>query len=182
MERRARDALFRFALARLPVPVLQFAFDMGVAALSERHPSFLERLRDFSGARILIEPKEAPFGLLLVLGEPPGRLSLVVARRGERFTARIRGPSYALLDLLEGSVDGDALFFQRDLAISGDTGAIVALRNAVDSEEIDLVEDLVAALGPLRGPARAVFSAVSAFAFLAGDRAAWQAPLRAKGF
>jgi O2-independent ubiquinone biosynthesis accessory factor UbiT len=181
MERRARNALFRFVLAKLPAPFLQFGLDFGVAAMSQRHPSLPERLRSFSGARILIEPQEAPCGFLLALGEPPGRLSLFVAQKSERFTARVCGPSHALLDLLEGSVDGDALFFQRDLAVSGDTEAIVALRNAVDSEEIDLVEDLVAALGPLGGLARAAFSAFSAFAALADGAAAPRTPLRARG-
>ena len=47
---------------------------------------------------------------------------------------------------------------------------MVALRNAVDSAEIDLVEDLLAVLGPLHGPARqAVSLARTLFARAAGD-------------
>lgn len=167
MERQARNALFRLALAGLPRPLLQFALDLGIATIRARHPALSDRLRAYSGARILIEPEEGPFALLLALGEPAGRLSLFVAQGDERSTARIRGPSHALFDLLEGRADGDALFFQRDLAVSGDTEAIVALRNAIDSEEIDLAEDLVATLGPLGGLARTAFSALSAFAALA---------------
>ncbi len=180
MDRRARNALFRFAVASLPAPLLQSGLDLAVAAMRKRHPSLLGRLRAIEGARILIEPREAPCAFLLALGEPAGRLGLFVAGKDERFTARVSGTTAALFDLLEGSVDGDALFFARDLVVSGDTEAIVALRNAVDSEEIDLVEDLVAALGPLGGVARAALSAVSAFASLA--RGPYEEPARTEGF
>ncbi|HEC14815.1 MAG TPA: lipid carrier protein, partial [Rhodospirillales bacterium] len=66
--------------------------------------------------------------------------------------------------------DGDALFFSRDLAIEGDTGAVVALRNAVDGAEIDLIEDLVSNLGPFAGPSRrAIEAARSLFGKMAED-------------
>ncbi len=169
MNPRGRDATLRFALAMLPAPLLQLGFDFAIAALARRHASVLHRLRPCAGARILIEPLDARRALLLVLGEPPGGLSLRVAGRhdGERATARIAGPLSTLLDLLQGSADGDALFFARDLAISGDTEAILALRNALDGAEIDLVEDLLAALGPFGLPARAALDASAAVARLA---------------
>lgn len=61
----------------------------------------------------------------------------------------MRGHFGALLDLAEGRIDGDALFFRRDLTIAGDTGIVVALRNALDGEDIDILAELDAALGPL---------------------------------
>ncbi len=179
MDRAVRNVLFRLAVGVLPAPSLQFGLDYAVATMMRSHPSLLDRLRQLEGARILIEPEGAPCAFLLALGEPAGRVALLLAQGGERFTARISGPSEALLDLMEGRVDGDALFFSRDLVVSGDTEAIVALRNAVDSEEIDLAEDLLAALGPLGGLARAGLSAVSAFAALA--RGASPEAVRARG-
>ena len=67
--------------------------------------------------------------------------------------AAIRGALKTLVDLLEGRLDGDALFFSRELAIEGDTEAVVALRNAVDDAEIDLAEDVLSVLGPASRPA-----------------------------
>jgi predicted lipid carrier protein YhbT len=61
-----------------------------------------------------------------------------------------------LVDLLEGGLDGDALFFSRDIEIEGDTGAVLALRNAVESEEIVLFEEFAGALGPFGAPVRLV--------------------------
>ena len=62
---------------------------------------------------------------------------------------RIAGPLVGLLGLIDGSYDGDALFFSRDLTIEGDVEAVVALRNAIDSEDVDLVADAAALQGPL---------------------------------
>jgi predicted lipid carrier protein YhbT len=49
--------------------------------------------------------------------------------------------------MLHGTEDGDALFFSGDLEISGDTGAVLALRNALDDAELDLTEELAALAG-----------------------------------
>ena len=57
-----------------------------------------------------------------------------------------------LLDLLEGRVDGDTVFFSRDLKITGDTAAIVALRNTLDREDLDVSEEIHAVLGPMAMP------------------------------
>jgi O2-independent ubiquinone biosynthesis accessory factor UbiT len=166
MNRRHRDASFHLALANLPAPLLQLGFDFAASAMMQRRPAVAERLRCCAGARILIEPRDVNRALVLAIEEGTGRVRLDVASGGERAraTARIAGPLPQLLDLLEGSVDGDALFFARDLAFSGDTAAIVALRNALDGEEIDLVEDLLGALGPLAAPARLALAAAGGFA------------------
>ena len=55
----------------------------------------------------------------------------------------------ALLGLIDGSYDGDALFFSRDLVVEGDVEAVLALRNAIDDAGVDLVADTAALFGPL---------------------------------
>lgn len=67
----------------------------------------------------------------------------------------------SLIDLVEGRVDGDALFFSRKLHISGDTEAVVALRNIVDGAEIDLVSDFASAFGMFSGPAEQILRRIS---------------------
>lgn len=54
-----------------------------------------------------------------------------------------------LIGLIDGSYDGDALFFSRDLVVEGDVEAVLALRNAIDDAGVDLVTDTAAMLGPL---------------------------------
>ena len=51
------------------------------------------------------------------------------------------------MGLIDGSYDGDALFFSRDLVVEGDIEAVIALRNAIDDAGVDLVADTAALLG-----------------------------------
>ncbi len=44
--------------------------------------------------------------------------------------------------MMHGTLDGDALFFSRDLAVEGDTSSVLALRNAIDDAELDLAEEI----------------------------------------
>jgi predicted lipid carrier protein YhbT len=41
-----------------------------------------------------------------------------------------------LLGILDGTLDGDALFFHRSISVSGRTEAVVALRNAIEDAEL----------------------------------------------
>jgi O2-independent ubiquinone biosynthesis accessory factor UbiT len=169
MDRRARDAALRFALTTLPAPLLQLGLDFVVAAMTRQHPSVRHRLRSCAGGRILIEPSDAAGAFVLTLEESNGRIGLHLAARDERAraTARVQGPLTLLCDLLEGGVDGDALFFARSLSISGDTEAIVALRNALEGEEVDPVADVLRELGPFAAPAHAALDAFAALLALA---------------
>jgi predicted lipid carrier protein YhbT len=60
------------------------------------------------------------------------------------------------LGLAHGRFDGDALFFSGEIAVEGDIEAILALRNALDDAELDLLQEGAAMLGPLSGPAERV--------------------------
>jgi predicted lipid carrier protein YhbT len=80
---------------------------------------------------------------------------LTAHRRYERpaHDAAIAGAFFNLLDMIDGSLDGDALFFSRDLKVSGDTEAVVALRNALDDFEGSALDSVLGSFGPLQGPA-----------------------------
>jgi len=129
----------------LPIGLLQPAFDLMVATLRRRHPHAFARLEELADCTVTIDPVDLPLAFRLRLGGAGIRLALC-RRDAEPSSAVIRGAFPALLDLLEGRTDGDALFFSRD---RGDrrasTAVVVALRNAVDGEEIDLAADLAAA-------------------------------------
>ena len=43
--------------------------------------------------------------------------------------------------MVDGQLDGDALFFTRKLVVEGDTEAVVCLRNAIDDVEGSIAED-----------------------------------------
>lgn len=130
-------------------PGLTFALD----TMRRRHPDLFDRLSSLEDPTYLIDPVDLPLVFVLSLNPDRPRISALRRCDGVNTAAIIRGPLLALIDLLQGRVDGDALFFSRTLVIEGDTGAVVALRNAVESVEIDLLDDLLSVLGPLARPA-----------------------------
>lgn len=137
----------------LPPRLLQPILDGIMALLKRRHPEMFERLTCLDAPLFLIDPVDLPLVFLLNANPRYPRLTAMRESNG-RAAATIRGPLVTLIDLLEGRMDGDALFFSRDLSIEGDTEAVVALRNAVDDADIDLRGDLLASMGPLAPPAR----------------------------
>ncbi len=137
--------------APLPVAAAQTAFAFAAGEVSRRHADAFGRLE--SDSTILVDPLDLPWRFMLRPGRTPPELKLVGRNTAVRADATIRAPVSALVALLEGRVDGDALFFARDLVIEGDTEAVVALRNAVDGADIRVVEDVLARLGPLAGAA-----------------------------
>ncbi|MFQ5783867.1 MAG: SCP2 domain-containing protein [Alphaproteobacteria bacterium] len=147
------------AVRPLPLALLRPFASAAMAATRRGHPEVFERLSDLGDAAFLIDPVDLPFGFILRPGLPTPTLAPTAdGEDAGPVAATIRGPLDALIDLLEGRLDGDALFFSRELDIEGDTEAVLTLRNAVDSAEIDVLEDLLAILGPLRRPARLAVS------------------------
>ena len=154
----------------MPPVVLCPALGAAMAAMKRRHPGVFARLTDLGEPRYLIDPVDLPFVLLLRLDREAPSLTAASGAEGFEATATIRGPLLMLIDLLEGRVDGDALFFSRDLVVEGNTEAVVALRNAVDGADIDLLSDVLSLLGPFAGPARvAAGGAIAMFSRAAQD-------------
>lgn len=146
--------LLGFMVRVLPPGLLQPIFDRIARDVRRRHPRLFERLGGSGDPVYLVDPVDLPFNV--ALRPNGGQRNLWVVRPGTSVdaTATIRGSLVTLLRLFEGHVDGDALFFSRELVVEGDTEAIVALRNSVDGEGIDLAKDLLDALGPFAKPAR----------------------------
>ncbi len=132
----------------LPLLPLQFPLAMVLRSSIARHPRIFERLGVHASKRFGIKPTDLPFAFLL---QPNPQAPSLVAVRSlpSDIAVRITGPLLGLFGLVDGSYDGDALFFSRDLTIEGDVEAVLALRNAIDSEDVDLVADTAVLLGPL---------------------------------
>jgi predicted lipid carrier protein YhbT len=148
--------LLGFAFRPAPKPALQAVASLAMAALLRSHRGVFERLEGQANLDFLIDPVDLPFRFHLSAAMPSPRLCVLGEDEEpeQPVAATIKGPLPALIDLLEGRIDGDSLFFSRALAIEGDMAAVVALRNAVDGADISLTEDLLRPLGPLGAPAR----------------------------
>jgi O2-independent ubiquinone biosynthesis accessory factor UbiT len=138
----------------LPLAPLQAVLDLALATMQRRHAKVFSRLAAQGEPLFLIDPVDLPVAFKLHFRKAGPKLTALRDKVAADATAAIHGPFLTLLTLLEGRIDGDALFFTRELIVEGDTEAVVALRNAVDGAGIELTRDLPAALGPLAGMAR----------------------------
>ena len=158
------------ALKPLPLAPLQPPLDLAFSVMQRRHLAIFERLAKLGDSLFVIDPIDLPLVFMLQPGGESPSLKIDRNADGMNATATIRGSLPLLIDLLEGRLDGDALFFNRELTVVGDTEAVLLLRNAVDSDEVDVLGDLLSIFGPLAGPARsATESIVKVGAQIAAD-------------
>jgi predicted lipid carrier protein YhbT len=138
----------------LPLLPLQMVFSSALARILAQHPRIFARMGEHAGKAFGLAPTDLPFGF--VLRTPPGAARVTAVRQlpGSGLDAVIRGPISALLGMVNGDYDGDALFFARIIVVEGDVEAVLALRNAVDDAGIDLLGAFLVGMGPLEQPAR----------------------------
>lgn len=139
-------------LRRAPLSALQLLLDLAVANIMRSHPDIMERFGDVDFPTYLIDPTDLPVRFFLQPRPERPELRILTNRDDVEASAKISGTMLSLLDLMEGRLDGDALFFSRALTVTGDTAAVVALRNAIDSADIDLLSDALPMLGPVAPP------------------------------
>lgn len=149
-------------LAAVPLALLQPLFSHIASHVARTRPELFARLGPHTGKLFLIDATDLPF--VLVLRPDAARPCLKAYRRAERprHDAAIAGTFMNLLDMIDGTLDGDALFFSRDLRVTGDTEAVVALRNALDDIDGSALGSVVESFGPLSKPAALAISALRA--------------------
>ena len=147
----------RGLLPPLPLFLLQPVLARIVRRIAAANPHIFARLGPHRTADFLIDPTNLPFALLL--RPDPDNLSFRAVPRHAiaPHDARISGKFLDLLQLVDGDLDGDALFFSRDLEISGNTEAVVCLRNALDDVDGSIAQMVADMFGP---PGRALLSAM----------------------
>lgn len=143
------------ALRPVPYALLQPAFTKAIQQMHNRHGDVFERLIALGSPRYLIDPIDLPFSFIMDTNPASPALDILAEGADESvmdIKASVRGPLLQLIELLEGRIDGDALFFSRDLVVEGDTEAVLGLRNAVDGADINVHEDLLDLFGPFSRP------------------------------
>jgi len=135
------------AAVRLACALVQPLLSRVVRRIATAHPSLFARLGDHRTTDFLIDPVELPFALHL-RPDPQALVFRAVPRdAAPRAGAVIRGRFMLLLELLDSEEDGDAAFFSRDLEVSGDTEAVVRLRNALDDVDGSIAEETAGMFG-----------------------------------
>jgi O2-independent ubiquinone biosynthesis accessory factor UbiT len=127
------------ALRPLPPMLLSHLINFFLKQVERQTPNISNRLQPLGKCRFHIIPTDFWFTFLLTLDN--GKATAQVLRNEQAVlnaTATISGDLLSFVKLLEGSVDGDALFFSRRLIVEGDTEAALTLRNAVDSADLSI--------------------------------------------
>lgn len=158
------------ATSAIPMTLMQSASTKLFVDLLVAHPGLFERLGEHASKRFVFVPTDLSIAYEIVPATPALRIMRQPCMPLADVT--IRGPIVVLLALLEGQADGDALFFARSIEISGDTEAVLALRNALDDNRIDLPDALAHMAGPLRQPVRKAADLIRT-QLLARERLQW---------
>jgi O2-independent ubiquinone biosynthesis accessory factor UbiT len=162
--------ILTLGLSPVPTGIVNEAARIVFSHVLSRHPNLFDRLGEHATKRFGFVPTDLPFAHEILPSGP----SIRTVRRGAMLNAdaTVKGPIVLLLALLEGRIDGDAVFFSRALEVSGDTEAVLALRNALDDSEIDLPTDLATLAGPFGAPVRRGLEAIRE-RLLAGRTDGW---------
>lgn len=133
----------------LPLFLVQPILRRIVNRIAIENPDMFGRLGPHYSANFIVDPTNMPF--VMQLRPDPDDLLLIAIPRDNlpAHDAKISGSFMDLLMLVDGDLDGDALFFARDLTITGNTEAVVCLRNALD----DIDGSIAASIAEMFGPA-----------------------------
>lgn len=107
-----------------------------IRSLITRRPDLMARLGETAEVPIAVVPDDLPHAFRLSLDRYNPRVRIVDKEQVKDASAIIRAPFLVLLGLLDGTFDGDAVFFSRSLRIEGRMDHVLALRNTL--EEADL--------------------------------------------
>ncbi len=146
----------------LPKKLLNRLIEVASDKLSINHPDVIERLNTIVGTCFVINPTDLPYSIKITVKDDDIEASLH-DDNGTTPDVCISGALTVLIDLLSSKADGDALFFSRGISVEGDTEALLTLRNALDSEDIDFWHELLDIVGPLRYPADLIAKGLGKF-------------------
>jgi len=121
--------------------------------IEERHPRLFANLERLDPALVSFEVLDLPHVFSLRFGGGKACLRVVPEGDSEKPDAVIRGRLSSLLDMLEGRTDGDTLFFARDITVTGDSSVVVGLRNTLDREALNVMDEVLSFCGPFAKPA-----------------------------
>jgi predicted lipid carrier protein YhbT len=134
------DEVMLPAVARLLPPAMALPLGplltLSLRSFARRRPDLFERLGEHGRAAFLIAPTDLSFAFWVVPDGAAAVVRVTAASAAMASDVVVRGPVMALLGLLDGTFDGDALFFHRTLSISGRTEVMLALRNAIENAEL----------------------------------------------
>ncbi len=140
-------------LPSLPLFLLQPILNHIVEFVRRKNPDIFMRLGPSANKIFLINPTDLPFFLILKPNHLRPSLRAYNNKTIIDHDVYISAKFITLLKLIDAQTDSDALFFNRNIKILGDSEAMVALRNALDDLDDSLAQNLIDSFGLLSAPA-----------------------------
>lgn len=144
-----KEELLRLLAHPIPLPLINYVLNRTIVKIIRNYPSLFNRLSGHHHKTFLIEITNLSFDLILRPNPASPHLNAIRKKAGFYADATISGSFLTLIGMIDGRFDGDALFFTRDLQISGDTEAIVCLRNALDDIDGSVASEAASYFGPI---------------------------------
>lgn len=141
--------LLRLLACPIPLPLINYVLNRTIIKIIRNYPALFNRLSGHHHKTFLIEITNLCFDLVLRPDPASPRLYAIGKKAGFHSDATISGSFLTFIGMMDGCLDGDALFFTRDLQISGDTEAIVCLRNALDDIDGSVASEAASYFGPI---------------------------------
>jgi predicted lipid carrier protein YhbT len=132
---------FRLSTIPFPMPLVNLFLGRLAKKIASGSPEIFDRLEGHHHKWFRIEITNLPFVLHLMAAPSNPQLVAFRRRSAPPVAGVISGTFLTLLGMIDGRYDGDALFFTRDLHISGDTEAVVSLRNALDGSDKNVADE-----------------------------------------
>jgi predicted lipid carrier protein YhbT len=128
--------LLRLLAAPSGVLPLGFLLTRSLRDLARRKPHLFERLGEHRRTPFFIDPTDLTYAFVMLPDAENAEVKMVGKKDCGIGEVTVRGPLLSLLGLLDGTFDGDALFFSRSISISGRVDALLALRNAIEDADL----------------------------------------------
>jgi O2-independent ubiquinone biosynthesis accessory factor UbiT len=142
---------------------LGFLLTRSLRDLARRKPQLFDRLGEHCAVLFFIDPTDLNYAFQIVPDGANAEVKMVGKKDSEGCGVVVRGPLLSLLGLLDGTFDGDALFFGRHISITGKVDALLALRNAIEDADLK-PSDFIGVGGSIGAAADSVVLNTVAFA------------------
>jgi predicted lipid carrier protein YhbT len=143
MAREIRDYIghslfYGVAISILPSHLVNNAIAIILNNINRSHPNLMRRLSALNGKTLLFIPTDTAYNFLAHMQNDRFCLQYISRNKITETSVRVTGRIIDLFKIVQGQCDADALFFSREIEIEGDVEAIVILRNAIESENINI--------------------------------------------
>lgn len=118
--------------------------------MQTKHSDIFVKLQETSDPTYKIDATDLPINFILKVSLNNPMLQIVDKDDySHKVDATIRAKFITFIQILDGQIDADEAFFSNKLTIQGATDATLALSNALDNSDINVIDDITLNITPI---------------------------------